>query len=53
MWAIERVRERASLAKGAVYEKALKEEGIGMLETMKGGQCGEIWQGWGAEQDEV
>lgn len=27
MWAIGSVRERASLVEGAVYEKALKEEG--------------------------
>lgn len=38
--AIGKVRERASLAEGAVYEKVPREEGFGLLETMKGGRGG-------------
>lgn len=34
---IGRVRERASQMEGAVHEKFLREEGIGILEIMKGG----------------
>lgn len=45
MWALGRAREKASHLEGAVCAKGLEEEGVGVLESVKGGCGGEVGKG--------